>query len=104
MAFKALKMFTYDKKMYQVGDIVENLPQRIVNLGMAVEVHGSQAKPKKAQVKPQPQIITEDVKPVGEVLTEDTSAVEVVKEPVSAVEPVVNVEKVESIKPLKKGK
>lgn len=80
--FKALKMFTYDGKTYQLGDLIEKVPARLVNLGMAVEIV------EKAQ---EVQTLTEDVKPVENVLVEDSSAVEVVKEDVQ-------------VKPLKKTK
>lgn len=87
--FKALKMFTYAGKTFQAGDLVESLPQRLVNLGMAVAVAD-----KKVEKKAQGEVLTEDVKPVETVLVEDTSAVEVVKEEAT----------VEPIKALKKTK
>lgn len=72
--FKALKMFTYAGKTFQAGDLIESLPQRLVNLGVAVEVAGKKAEKKESKV------LTEDVKPAENVLVEDSSEVEVVKE------------------------
>ena len=87
--FKALKMFTYAGKTFQAGDLIESLPQRLVNLGVAVEVAG------KAEKK-ESKVLTEDVKPSENVLVEDSSEVEVIKEskaPAPSVKPIKTIKK-----------
>lgn len=92
--FKALKMFTYAGKTFQAGDLIESLPQRLVNLGMVVAVADKKVE-KKAKAQ-ESQVLTEDVKPVENVLVEDSSDVEVVKESKAPVSPVAS-----AVKPIK---
>jgi hypothetical protein len=92
--YQVKKSFSYDGKFYQPGDLVENVPERLFDIGL-VTLAPKADKPKKAK------LLTEDVKvETTEILTEDTSDVKVeVEEP--------KVEKVETpkfVKPLKKTK
>ena len=93
--YQVKKSFSYDGKFYQPGDLVENVPERLFDIGL-VTLAPKAEKPKKAK------LLTEDVKvETTEILTEDTSDVKVEVE----VEP--KVEKTESkpsVKPLKKTK
>ena len=88
--YKALKMFTYDSKTYQVGDLIKDVPSRFVSLGMVTFVDDNgKVKTPKTPNKP----LTEDVKQKGEVLTEDSSDVVVIKEESENIEPIKDLKK-----------
>jgi hypothetical protein len=77
-----LETFTLGDKVYHKGDKIENVSQRLIDLGLV--------SPEKSS-----KVLTEEVKPAEEVLlTEDTSDVEVEVEE----------KPVKTVKPLKKTK